>query len=150
MHESQNVMGAESQNSLLYQTKSLQKDLGFFLQNCGNAQFGKLAARKDTRDRRKGAILARSRDSAADQRLDCYERGRGELETAALSTAGSRAAEGRGGGRLRSAMGTGRLARRSASPARYSRGAAPLAGTRRTSRGRLLIARSRQRRPEAD
>ena len=39
MHESQNVMGADSQNRLLYQTKSLQKELGFFLQNCGTAQF---------------------------------------------------------------------------------------------------------------
>ena len=28
-----------SQNWLLYQTKSLQKELGFFLQNCGTAQF---------------------------------------------------------------------------------------------------------------
>ena len=39
MHESQNIMGADSQNRLLYSTKSLQKELGFFLQNCGTAQF---------------------------------------------------------------------------------------------------------------
>ena len=44
MHESQNVMGADSQNRLLYQTKSLQKELGFFLQNCGGAQFLKFWA----------------------------------------------------------------------------------------------------------
>ena len=35
-------MGADSQNRLLYPTKSLQKELGFFLQNCGSAQFLKL------------------------------------------------------------------------------------------------------------
>ena len=45
MHESQKVMGADSQNRLLYQTKSLQKELGFFLQNCGGAQFLKFSAR---------------------------------------------------------------------------------------------------------
>ena len=45
MHESQNVMGADSQNRPLYQTKSLQKDLGFFLQNCGTAQFLKFLVR---------------------------------------------------------------------------------------------------------
>ena len=44
MHESLNFMGADSQNRLLYQTKSLQKDLGFFLQNCGGAQFLKFWA----------------------------------------------------------------------------------------------------------
>ena len=44
MHESQNVMGADSQNRLLYQTKSLQNELGFFLQNCGGAQFLKFWA----------------------------------------------------------------------------------------------------------
>ena len=43
MHESQNVMGADSQNRLLYQTKSLQKELGFLLQNCGGAQFLKFS-----------------------------------------------------------------------------------------------------------
>ena len=45
MHESQNVMGADSQNRLLYQTKSLQKELGFFMQNCGGAQFLKFSVR---------------------------------------------------------------------------------------------------------
>ena len=39
MHESENIMRADSQNRLLYSTKSLQKKLGFFLQNCGTAQF---------------------------------------------------------------------------------------------------------------
>ena len=37
--KSQNFKVAVSQNWLLYQTKSLQKELGFFLQNCGTAQF---------------------------------------------------------------------------------------------------------------
>ena len=37
--KSQNFKVAVSQNWLLYQTKSLQKELGFFLQNCGSAQF---------------------------------------------------------------------------------------------------------------
>ena len=35
----QNFKVGVSQNWLLYQTKSLQKELGFFLQNCGTAQF---------------------------------------------------------------------------------------------------------------
>ena len=39
LRESQNIIGADSQNRLLYPTKSLQKELGFFLQNCGSAQF---------------------------------------------------------------------------------------------------------------
>ena len=30
MHESENIMRADSQNRLLYSTKSLQKELGFF------------------------------------------------------------------------------------------------------------------------
>ena len=37
--KSQNFKVGVSQNWLLYQTKSLQKELGFFLQNCGTAQF---------------------------------------------------------------------------------------------------------------
>ena len=37
--KSQNFKVVVSQNWLLYQTKSLQKELGFFLQNCGSAQF---------------------------------------------------------------------------------------------------------------
>ena len=39
MHQSQNFKVAVSQSWLLYQTKSLQKDFGFFLQKCGIAQF---------------------------------------------------------------------------------------------------------------
>ena len=39
MHESQNFKVAVSQSLLFYLTKSLQKELGFFLQNCGTAQF---------------------------------------------------------------------------------------------------------------
>ena len=45
MHKSQKVMGADSQNRPLYQTKSLQKELGFFLQNCDGAQFLKFSVR---------------------------------------------------------------------------------------------------------
>ena len=36
-------MGADSQNRLLYPTKSFQKDLGFSLQDCGRAQFLKFS-----------------------------------------------------------------------------------------------------------
>ena len=39
MHQSQNFKVTVSQSWLLYQTKSLQKELGFFLQNYGTAQF---------------------------------------------------------------------------------------------------------------
>ena len=39
MHESPNFMVAGSHNWLFYPTKSLQKELGFFQQNCGSAQF---------------------------------------------------------------------------------------------------------------
>ena len=39
MHQSKNFKVAVSQSWLLYLTKSLQKELGFFLQNCGTAQF---------------------------------------------------------------------------------------------------------------
>ena len=42
--KSQNFKVGVSQNWLLYQTKSLQKELGFFLQNCGGAQFLKFWA----------------------------------------------------------------------------------------------------------
>ena len=38
MHESQNFKVAVSQSLLFYLTKSLQKELEFFLQNCGSAQ----------------------------------------------------------------------------------------------------------------
>ena len=44
MYESQNFMMADSQNWLFYPTKSLQKELGFLLQNCGGAQFLKFLA----------------------------------------------------------------------------------------------------------
>ena len=39
MHETKNVMWADSQNRQLSPTKSLQNELEFFLQNCGNEQF---------------------------------------------------------------------------------------------------------------
>ena len=63
MHESQNVMGADSQNRLLYPTKSLQKELGFFLQNCGGAQFLKFLVKiggKRRKNDRKYAIFQNS------------------------------------------------------------------------------------------
>ena len=63
MHESQKVMGADSQNKLLYQTKSLQKELGFFLQNCGGAQFLKFLVKiggKRRKNDRKYAIFQNS------------------------------------------------------------------------------------------
>ena len=44
MYESKNFMMADSQNWLFYPTNSLQKELGFLLQNCGGAQFLKFLA----------------------------------------------------------------------------------------------------------
>ena len=52
MHESENIMRADSQNRLLYSTKSLQKELGFFLQNCGTAQFLKFSVRIGEKQRK--------------------------------------------------------------------------------------------------
>ena len=63
MHKSQNIMGADSQNRLLYPTKSLQKELGFFLQNCGGAQFLKFLVKiggKRRKNDRKYAIFQNS------------------------------------------------------------------------------------------
>ena len=39
MHESQNVLGRIPKIGYYARLKSLQKELGFFLQNCGSAQF---------------------------------------------------------------------------------------------------------------